>query len=118
MEKIFQPGKWFIIFCAILVSIWVSLQLVIKMRLTEEAKQITNQVFSWNWPALGCTSKVFKITTIKIKKLSSSDAKIQILAIQKLVYANRTNSQEIPCTIELTFYHSNNHWKLGSLKLD
>ncbi len=121
MENFFKPSKWIVAFCAILIAIWLSLQFVIKARLTEEGKQLAYQIFNWNWPGLYISSSVKDISNVKIDKLTQADAKIEIEGRQNIVTSNGDLNHQVysikvlPFKLVIVFYHVNNAWKIGSI---
>lgn len=124
MEKVFQGGKWFVIFCAVFILVWFAQQTVSSMRLEDEAKEIGRGIFTWFWPAENCQSEA-EITEASIISKNDNDAVIKIKGKQVLLRYNPASSldrknarqQTMDCSALLTLYRQNNRWILGRLEL-
>lgn len=122
MDKIFYPNKWFVAFCALLIVVWGALQLIINMRVTDEAKQIGELIFTWSWKGLDCQSSA-QITGAEVLKRTATDAIVKIRGKQVLTcitadQGNARKPQEVDCTATLTFYRSSSNWVLGKVELE
>ena len=119
MEKFFQPNKWFVMFCAILIAVFVLLQSVSNMRVLDGAKAVARDLFTWQWD--DCDASV-DITDASVLKKTETDAVVQVKGRQSLRFAppdNKMGSKEraADVTATLTFYKSQNDWFLGKVEL-
>ncbi|MBA3856091.1 MAG: hypothetical protein C0507_04205 [Cyanobacteria bacterium PR.3.49] len=132
MEKLFRPNKIFVIFCLLLIIVWVGLQYVSNMRITEAATAEAEEVFDWSWP--GQVSSKVEITNVSVLNRSDNEAKVRVKAKQtltKLVDAlgapdkkdgSSTAATSGPSTSDtacvLTLYRSDRNWVLGKVEFD
>lgn len=124
MERIFRPNKWFVIFCALLILVWVGLQCVANLRLAEEAKSCGLHVFTWAWPNLGWNSSA-EVTEASVLKKTDTDAVVKIQGRQVVKFspsglneaAGKNRSEVVDCNATLTFYRASGHWVLGKVEL-
>jgi cell division protein FtsL len=118
MEKIFRPSKWFVLFCLILIIVWGTLQIVSNMVLEERAKEITKEIFTWQWPDKTWSSQVKDMNTSVLSR-SRTDAIVKVNGKQDLIQAadNVSKSQICDFTLVLSFYQVSNHWVLGKVEL-
>jgi hypothetical protein len=121
MEKIFTPNKWFVLFCALLVTMWLALQLVATMRLEALATEEATHVFSWQW--LGVGRSRAKIEKAHLLKRSEADAIVRVTARQ--IVEEEKNSghfiaknPEVTCSALLTFYRVDKDWLLGKVEFE
>jgi hypothetical protein len=125
MENIFRPNKWFVMFCGLLVCVWLGLQLVATMRLADEAKLVGKHVFTWEWPAAGLYSSA-TIGKADVIRRSDTDAIVKVKGEQLLTSARQSadgkpgseRSEVVECGATLTFYKSSNDWVLGRVELE
>ncbi len=115
IEKIFSPGRWFVLFCALLVTIWLSLQWITATRLTVEAKEAGQHIFAWTWPRLHLCSQVV-ITTTKVVHEGPNDATVVVSGQQSISSPGIHVSNTQTVCAKLTFYKTNNCWILGSVE--
>src|SRR5271165_4604364 len=80
MEKIFTPNKWFVFFCALLVLMWLALQMVATMRLEALATEEATHVLSWQWLGFGRSRAT--IENAHLVKRSEADAIVRVRARQ------------------------------------
>jgi hypothetical protein len=124
MEKIFTPNKWFVLFCTVFIGIFVGLQYVIRERVETAAKQIGEQVFTWDWQDKNICSRA-RMSKAKIIKLTENDAVIQLSGEQEFSPLERAKPNPAkpetldhsPCQATLTFYKQQNNWVLGRVEL-
>ncbi|PZM84615.1 MAG: hypothetical protein DKT66_08270 [Candidatus Melainabacteria bacterium] len=137
MEKLFRPNRIFVIFCLLLIIVWLGLQYVSNMRISEAARLEAAEVFDWKWP--GRVSSNVEITDVSVLSKSENEAKVRVKAKQtftKLAGANGTadqcdqqktvsatqpapdaaSSSDTACV--LTLYRSNRNWVLGKVEFD
>jgi hypothetical protein len=50
MDKFISAHKLFVAFCGVLIIVWISLQVVVHLRIIEIAKLDAVRIFSWTWP--------------------------------------------------------------------
>jgi len=133
MEKLFRPNKIFVIFCLLLIIVWVGLQYVSNMRITQAATAEAQEVFDWDWP--GHVSSNVEITNVSVLNRSDNEAKVRVKAKQMLrkvadlaVEKDKKTSQESSRTDSgsstsdtacvLTLYRSDRNWVLGKVEFD
>lgn len=133
MEKLFRPNRIFVIFCLLLIFVWVGLQYVSNLRVSEVAREEALEVFDWNWP--GRLSSNAEITDVSVLGRSENEAKVRVKARQtltKLASVDENNDgQRQPETqtsggadtkddtaCVLTLYRSNRNWVLGKVEFD
>lgn len=120
MEKIFTPNKWFVLFCAVFIGIFASLQWVITTHLSSVAKTYGEDIYSWVWLERNLCSSA-DMTDAKILKRSENDAVVQVSGEQTLCpFDDKKPSDKgvkSPCRATLTFYRLNNDWRLGKVEL-
>ncbi len=118
-DKIFRPNKWFVGFCGLLVVVWFVLQTVANMRISEYAKTLGANLFSWEWPSLDCKSQA-EITDAKILRKSDADAIVEVKGRQTIMPDGKAaagKAEVVDCDARLTFYKMNNVWILGRVDL-
>jgi hypothetical protein len=121
MEKIFTPNKWFVLFCALLVLMWLALQLVATMRLEALATEEATHVFSWQW--LGVGRSRAKIEKAHLVKRSEADAIVRVMARQVVEEEVKSGhfiakEPEVTCSALLTFYRVDKDWLLGKVEFE
>lgn len=123
MDKLFQPNKWFVIFCGLLIVVFFSLQYVVNTRLSEIGKMLGTQIFTWEWPQADrdCYSNVV-ITDCHVVKRSETDAVLEVKAKQvieekSLDIRAKPKEQQGECDALLTLYRSGKNWELGKVEL-
>lgn len=136
MEKLFRPNRIFVMFCLLLIIVWLGLQYVSNMRVSEVARMEASEVFDWKWP--GQVSSNVEITDVSVLSKSENEAKVRVKAKQtftKLASAETANQcnqeKSIPETqpaqgaasssdtaCVLTLYRSNRNWVLGKVEFD
>ncbi len=137
MEKLFRPNRIFVIFCLLLIIVWLGLQYVSNMRVSEAAKVEAEGVFDWKWP--GQVSSNVEITDVSVLSKSENEARVRVRAKQtftKLADAEKeadqgnqeksakenqpaqgtASSGDTACV--LTLYRSNRNWVLGKVEFD
>lgn len=132
MEKLFRPNKIFVIFCLLLIIVWVGLQYVSNMRITEAATAEAQEVFDWSWP--GQVSSKVEITNVSVLNRSDNEAKVRVKAKQTLTKlaastsapdknacsskaaADGLSTSDTACV--LTLYRSDRNWVLGKVEFD
>lgn len=122
VNKIFSPGKWFVIFCGLFVLVWLGLQYVANMRLQEDAKIAANEVFTWDWPQIGEQKWASKaeITDVSVVQKTDNDAIVKVKGKQQVVFISGDGpgqSEVVDCGATLNFYKKNNQWQLGRVEL-
>jgi hypothetical protein len=135
MEKIFSPNKFFLSFCILFIVVWLGLQVVSYMHLTNQAKLDGERIFNWNWPSKNMHSTA-EIYETKILSRSSNDATVKVLAREHIdkvgsgrsephPYENvadpesgRMQSAPTNCAALLTYYRMNNKWFLGKVEFE
>jgi len=139
MEKLFRPNRIFVIFCLLLIIVWLGLQYVSNMRVSEAARVEAAEVFDWKWP--GQVSSNAEITDVSVLSKSENEARVRVKAKQtftKLTAADykeksdqNNNEKSAPATqpaqgsasssdtaCVLTLYRSNRNWVLGKVEFD
>lgn len=124
MEKIFYPNKWFVLFCGLLVLVWIVLQSVANMRIAEHAKLVGQHIFSWSWPDRRWLSAA-QITKADVLHRTGTDAVVKIEGRQVLtmpgagsqIDSGSSKSEVVDCAATLTFYKASNNWVLGKVEL-
>ena len=115
MNKAFNPSVWFVCFCGLLVIVWVALQIVGNMRLTDLATQDAQQMFSWQWPNRSCHAQA-QIGQVTVEDKNNITATVKIVGNESLVFSQGGNPQTFPFTAKLKYYRVNNDWILGSVE--
>ena len=129
LEKIFHPNKWFVAFCAALITVFMLLQFVVNTRLENLAKGWCNEIYTWDWPPLNMHSSV-KVTDAQVVKRGEADAVVKVHGLQTLqkmdagagavsgALSGASSAAEVTkCGAQLTFYKQNNDWLLGKVEL-
>jgi|SRR5215471_9453312 len=124
MESIFRPNKWFVLFCALLIVVWGGYQIVANMRIADEAKLIGHDMFTWDWPELGWSSRA-QITDATVVRRSDTDAIVKIKGEQRMTSLRQATSESkespqpsvVDLNATLTFYRLSNDWVLGRVEL-
>ncbi|MDZ4834157.1 MAG: hypothetical protein SGJ27_10310 [Candidatus Melainabacteria bacterium] len=122
MEKLFTPNKWFVGFCALLIAVVATLKVVGDMHLAEYASTIGEDVFAWEWPELGMSSRVTAMKGHVIRR-DANDAVVEVSGHQVVSKLGPDNKIEKETVIEpdvhatLTFYKRNSKWELGKVEL-
>lgn len=133
MEKLFRPNRIFVIFCLLLIFVWVGLQYVSNLRVSEAAREEAQQIFDWNWP--GQLVSNAEITDVSVLGRTENEAKVRVKARQTLTKLaavdekqsdkNRPETQpaggaavkdDTACV--LTLYRSDRKWVLGKVEFD
>src|SRR5438105_4906009 len=83
MENIFRPGKWFVLFCGVLVVVVVALRYVANADLLSEAKRVGFNIFTWYWPGDNWNSRA-EITDAKVLEKGDYDAVVRVQGKQFL----------------------------------
>jgi hypothetical protein len=139
MEKIFRPNRIFIIFCLLLIFVWLGLQYVSNLRISEAASNEALEIFDWQWP--GQVASNVEITNVSVLSKSENEAKVKVKAKQTLTKlaqavtdsskkkadsnnsSPNTQSADAPASSSdtacvLTLYRSNRNWVLGKVEFD
>jgi len=128
MEKLFQPNKWFVLFCAIFIAIFAALSYVTKLRLEAFAKANAVEIFTWVWADRNLCSAA-TITEAKVLKMNANDAVVEVSGEQtvapwdvkllsKAELAQPGGKPETTaCKAILTVYRNQNNWALGKVEL-
>ncbi len=139
MEKLFRPNRIFVIFCLLLIFVWLGLQYVSNIRISEAARSEALEVFDWRWP--GQVASNVEITDVSVLAKSENEAKVRVKAKQTLTKlagddAEKTEKRDDPkstspdiqpasgaaCQSDtacvLTLYRSNRNWVLGKVEFD
>jgi hypothetical protein len=119
LEKIFNPNKWFVAFCALLIAVFAGLQFVVSMRLEDLAKGWCKEVYTWDWPPLNMHSSI-KITDAQVVKRGENDAVVKVHGVQTLkkIDGGADGPAVVTkCGAQLTFYKKKNDWFLGRVEL-
>ena len=122
MENLFTPGKIFLFFCAALIAVWSSLQLVINLRLTSMAKLDGQRVLDWSWPAEKMRAKA-EILGAEVVSRSATDAVVKVKARQTIQHLDsgaatfKDTTQPTDCQAVLTYYKTNRNWFLGKVEM-
>ncbi len=138
MEKIFRPNRIFVIFCLLLIVVWLGLQYVSNMRISEAAREEAIEVFDWQWP--GQVSSNVEVIDVSVLSKSDNEAKVRVKAKQTLTKMAETadnakekdtqkstspevqpasgpaSSSDTACV--LTLYRSDRNWVLGKVEFD
>ena len=135
MKKIFSVNKFFISFCVFFILVWVALQTVSYMRLTDMAKVDAERTLAWAWPDQNIRSSI-KIYEAKILKKDHNAAIVKILADQSFepvgdnspsfavlpsTHLNKQGMQIVDdskCAVTLTYYRTNSQWFLGRVECE
>jgi hypothetical protein len=139
MEKIFRPNRIFVIFCLLLIFVWLGLQYVSNMRISEAASSEALEIFDWQWP--GQVASNVEITNVSVISKSENEARVRVKAKQTLTklaeaIADSTEKKDKPndsnpdtqpasgaatssdTACVLTLYRSNRNWVLGKVEFD
>jgi hypothetical protein len=120
MEKIFTPNKWFVGFCALLIAVVATLKIVGDMHLAELASEVGKDIFIWEWPSKGLSSKCIAMKSHVLRR-DANDAVVEVSGHQivaKLGQDNKMKEEEQPeVKAQLTFYRRSNKWELGKVEL-
>lgn len=121
VDKIFSPGKWFVIFCALFILVWLGLQYVANMRLQEVGKLYANEVYTWSWtedPNRKWASSA-EITDVSVVEKKPNDAIVKVKGKQHISLTSGDGpgqSEVVDCGATLNFYRRNNQWELGRVE--
>lgn len=117
VEELFTPSRWFVIFCGLLIVIWMALQWVANWRLEEEARIEAAQVFGWEWTNSGWNSTA-RITRVAVVSRSDTDAVVEVDGQQTVnCLGAEPPVQTLNCRCRLSFYRDNKRWRLASVDL-
>lgn len=121
MEKIFTLNKWFVGFCALLIAVVATLKIVGDMHLAELASEVGKDVFIWEWPSMGLSSRCMSMKSHVLRR-DANDAVVEVSGrqiIAKLGQDNKMKEEEQPeeAKAVLTFYRRSNKWELGKVEL-
>ena len=111
IDNLFQPGKWFVLFCGLFILVWGALQFVGNLRLSEEARFAASHVFTWDWTERGWSTKC-SITDVSILHRTSTDATVMVNGNQSLCGQKSDKFSAL-----LSFYRLSNKWVLGKVEL-
>lgn len=119
MENLFRPGKFFVIFCALIIIVVGGTHLFANYVVAEKAKLDGVDVFTWEWP--GMLKSSAEITQADVIKKSDHDAIVRVKGTQTLTSAGG-KSETVDCNAVLTLYRSTNpastgKWELGKVEL-
>jgi hypothetical protein len=122
MEKLFTPNKWFVLFCALFIGIFFTLQWVISTRIQTKAKEVGEDIFTWIWVDKNLCASA-DMTDAKILKRDANDAVVEVSGTQTVCpYGEKSpagaNVQTSKCKAILTFYRQQNDWALGKVELE
>jgi hypothetical protein len=119
-------NKYFLIFCSLLIVVWLALQWVIDERIKEQADLCATELFTWSWPTLNADSS-FVGQSIKVLKRSDTEALVEVSGLQKLYKGSLKQGSNDPTarqqcdtytvTTKLSFYKMNGRWLLGNIQL-
>src|SRR5215475_14175430 len=84
MDKLFTPNKWFVLFCAMFIGVFLLLRFVSGEVLTDVAKRCGAEVFTWNWEDRNLASRV-DVKNVKILKSNATDAVVEVSGEQYLL---------------------------------
>jgi hypothetical protein len=125
LDKFFSTNKLFVIFCGVLIAVWLSLQAVIHLRIIETAKLEAARIFTWSWPTKDfvLTSSIESPTAQVINK-SANEVLVKVIVTQRLEKhrippppADTVVQRSLDCEAILTYYRSDNRWILGKVEL-
>ena len=125
MEKLFQPSKWLVLFCAVFLVVWGAAQYLLEGTLKEVAQHYAASIFTWDWPGDGWQSRV-EITGTQVIRRTDHDAIVKVQGKQHLTQAQSDGkldgSEAVDCAAILTFYGKRNdknvlQWQLGEVEL-
>jgi hypothetical protein len=122
MEKLFTPNKWFVGFCALLIAVVATLKIVGDMHLAEYASAIGSEIFEWQWPERGVSSRVTAMQGHVLRR-DANDAVVEVSGHQVVSKLTADHKIESETVIEpdvkatLTFYKRNSKWELGKVEL-
>jgi hypothetical protein len=126
MTRQFTPGKLLITFCAALIAVWASLQLVINLRLSDLAKMDGQRVLGWSWPPEKVRYKA-EVVSVEVLNRTATDAVVRVKARQTLQRMDepgdskgvtfRDTGAASDCLAVLTYYKANRNWILGKVEM-
>ncbi len=120
MEKIFTPNKWFVLFCGVLVIVWIVLQVVATLHLQALAREQAVQIFSWQW--LGFARSHALIEDAQLIKRSDTDAVVRVTAREMIVpdsaIVRMPKLSAVHCAALLTFYRVDKNWLLAKVEFE
>jgi hypothetical protein len=122
MTRQFTASKLLIVFCAALIAVWASLQLVVNLRLTAIAKMDGQRVLNWSWPPEGLRAKA-EVLSAEVLNRSATDAVVRIMARQTLQRSDTSGvaftdtGGASDCQAVLTYYKANRNWLLGKVEM-
>jgi hypothetical protein len=122
MEKLFTPSKWFVLFCALFIAVFVALQFVVTTRLETVAEKVGEDIFTWVWFDKNLCSSA-DMNRAKVIKLNPNDAIVEISGEQTLCpfdekLPSQWKTEKNSCRAVLTFYKLRNGWALGKVELE
>src|SRR5271170_49721 len=121
MEKFFTPNRIFVFFCAALVAIWASLQIVSNQLLSALAERDGKSILGWSWPNLELTEQIGPIHT-EVLSRTATEAVVKVSGEQTLRKAldGGKSFEEVgkptECSATLRYYHNNKYWILGGVE--
>ena len=123
MDKIFTPNRYFIGFCAALVLVVFAWTYIRDQMILEEAKVKCAELATWNWPAIGISSRIGDVDA-KIIKRTENDAEVEVQGKQVFdLQPNATDTQALAGTesnykATLTLYKNgeSRRWRLGKVE--
>ncbi|HEY9711952.1 MAG TPA: hypothetical protein V6C72_00705 [Chroococcales cyanobacterium] len=122
MDKIFQLNKWFVLFCGLLVVVYVSLQYVINTELTTLGQEYGTEVFTWEWPDGKDRYLSNAVLKAHVLKRNEGDAIVEVTGRQRLETRSDDGkivgeAQNQDCHALLTLYKSGKAWLLGKVEI-
>jgi len=123
MDKLFTPNRYFIGFCALLVAVVFAWTYIRDQMLLEEAKLKCEELGTWNWPAIGISSRIGNVEA-KILKRTDNDAEVEVQGKQVFdIQPHGIDTQALAGTesnykATLTLYKNgeSRRWRLGKVE--
>ena len=122
MDKLFTPNKWLVLFCAVFVAIYATLNWVINSRLQATAKIYGDDIFSWVWMDKNVCAKA-DMSEAKVLQRSDTAAVVEVTGEQVVGPFDGSRpfpmkaSSSVVCKAKLTFYKLKDGWELGKVEL-
>jgi hypothetical protein len=119
MEKIFRPGKWFVLFCGLFVLVWGARQYVSNAVLRDDAQRYAAYVFNWQWAGSDWASQA-NIVETDVLNHDDNDAVVKVKAHQQFRQHANDQLAVADCSAILKLYkRSTAHgviWELGEVQ--
>jgi hypothetical protein len=121
MDKIFVPNKWFVLFCALFIGVYATLNWVISARIQARAKTVGEDIFTWVWLDKNVCSSA-DMSEAHVLKRDENSTTVEVSGEQTVGPFDGSKSCAVTpgkahCQAVLTFYKSQNEWQLGRVEL-